>query len=171
MCNRSFFPCFDTPAVKSTYSATVRVSRTGNRPEPPLASARQRTHLMTLSSPLQVPDGVTVLMSASRSSYSKLDRVFQFSMEFPVPSYLVALVAGDLQHVDVGPRSVPCSGPWVWFLVWPLILAPGLLPAPGLVPGSGTWSGSWSSSWFLTQVWFLVLDPSLIPGSGPRSGF
>lgn len=126
---------------------------------------------MTLSSPLQVPDGVTVLMSASRSSYSKLDRVFQFSMEYPVPSYLVALVAGDLQHVDVGPRSVPCSGPWVWFLVWPLILDPGLLPAPGLVPGSGTWSGSWSSSWFLTQVWFLVLDPSLIPGSGPRSGF
>ncbi|XP_018560448.1 LOW QUALITY PROTEIN: aminopeptidase RNPEPL1 [Lates calcarifer] len=76
VCNRSFFPCFDTPAVKSTYTATVRV-----------------------------PDGVTVLMSASRSSYSKPDRVFQFSMEFPVPSYLVALVAGELQHVDVGPRS------------------------------------------------------------------
>ncbi|XP_028429952.1 aminopeptidase RNPEPL1 [Perca flavescens] len=76
VCNRSFFPCFDTPAVKSTYTATVRV-----------------------------PDGVTVLMSASRSSFSKLDRVFQFSMEFPVPSYLVALVAGELQHVDVGPRS------------------------------------------------------------------
>lgn len=48
-------------------------------------------------------------MSASRSSYSKQDRVFQFSMEFPVPSYLVALVAGDLQHVDVGPRSVTGS--------------------------------------------------------------
>lgn len=76
VCNRSFFPCFDTPAVKSTYTATIRV-----------------------------PDGVTVLMSASRSSYSKLDRVFQFSMEYPVPSYLVALVAGELQHVDVGPRS------------------------------------------------------------------
>ncbi|XP_070762269.1 aminopeptidase RNPEPL1 [Enoplosus armatus] len=76
VCNRSFFPCFDTPAVKSTYTATVRV-----------------------------PDGVTVLMSASQSSYSKQDRVFQFSMEFPVPSYLVALVAGELQHVDVGPRS------------------------------------------------------------------
>lgn len=30
-------------------------------------------------------------------------------MEFPVPSYLVALVAGDLQHVDVGPRSVTHS--------------------------------------------------------------
>lgn len=45
-------------------------------------------------------------MSASRSSYSKQERVFTFSMEFPVPSYLVALVAGDLQHVDVGPRFV-----------------------------------------------------------------
>ncbi|XP_007257835.2 aminopeptidase RNPEPL1 [Astyanax mexicanus] len=76
VCNRSFFPCFDTPAVKSTYSATVRV-----------------------------PDGVTVLMSASRSAYSKQDRLFQFSMEYPVPAYLVALVAGDLQHADIGPRS------------------------------------------------------------------
>lgn len=115
VCNRSFFPCFDTPAVKSTYSATIRVSWTrpdwtGMDQNPPLASSQQRTHL-TLSFPIQVPDGVTVLMSASRSSYSKLDRVFQFSMEFPVPSYLVALVAGDLQHVDVGPRSVPGSAP------------------------------------------------------------
>lgn len=25
--NRSFFPCFDTPSVKFTYSATVKVSR------------------------------------------------------------------------------------------------------------------------------------------------
>lgn len=93
-------------------------------------------------------------MSASRSSYSKLDRVFQFSMEFPVPSYLVALVAGDLQHVDVGPRSVPCSGPWVWFLVWSLVLD----PVPGLAPDSGPWfaSGSWSGSWFWNLVWLLV---------------
>ncbi len=30
VCNRSFFPCFDTPAVKSTYSATVRVSLSGS---------------------------------------------------------------------------------------------------------------------------------------------
>lgn len=78
---------------------------------------------MTLSSLLQVPDGVTVLMSASRSSYSKLDRVFQFSMEFPVPSYLVALVAGDLQHVDVGPRSVLVlvPGSWSGYLFWTLV--------------------------------------------------
>ena len=45
-----------------------------------------------------------VLMSATRSSYSKPDRVFHFSMQYPVPAYLVALVAGELKHVDVGPR-------------------------------------------------------------------
>lgn len=70
--------------------------------------------LHPLPFPLQVPDGVTVLMSASRSSYSKQDRVFQFSMEFPVPSYLVALVAGDLQHVDVGPRLVRETQGGLW---------------------------------------------------------
>ncbi|TRY99948.1 hypothetical protein DNTS_010307 [Danionella cerebrum] len=66
VCNRSFFPCFDTPAIKSTYSATVRV-----------------------------PEGVTVLMSASRSAYSKQDRVFQFSMEHPVPAYLGSMHSHD----------------------------------------------------------------------------
>ncbi|XP_077398160.1 aminopeptidase RNPEPL1 isoform X2 [Festucalex cinctus] len=74
--NRSFFPCFDSPAVKSTYTAAIRV-----------------------------PDDVTVLMSASRSCYSKAERVFHFSMDAPVPAYLVALVAGNLRHADVGPRS------------------------------------------------------------------
>lgn len=29
VCNRSFFPCFDTPAVKCTYSAVVKVSVPG----------------------------------------------------------------------------------------------------------------------------------------------
>ncbi|XP_024132657.1 aminopeptidase RNPEPL1 [Oryzias melastigma] len=76
VCNRSLFPGFDTPAVKSTYTAAVRV-----------------------------PDGLTVLMSASQSWFSQQDRVFHFSMDFPVPSYLVALVAGELKHEDVGPRS------------------------------------------------------------------
>ncbi|KAM9813120.1 aminopeptidase RNPEPL1 isoform X2 [Syngnathus typhle] len=74
--NRSFFPCFDSPAVKSTYTAAIRV-----------------------------PDDVTVLMSASRSCYSKAERVFRFSMDEPVPAYLVALVAGNLRHADLGPRS------------------------------------------------------------------
>ena len=37
VCNRSFFPCFDTPAVKCTYSAVVKVrpSPLAPRPLPP----------------------------------------------------------------------------------------------------------------------------------------
>uniref|UniRef100_A0A8C3MBR8 Uncharacterized protein n=1 Tax=Geospiza parvula TaxID=87175 RepID=A0A8C3MBR8_GEOPR len=76
VCNRSFFPCFDTPAVKCTYSATVKA-----------------------------PEGIQVLMSATQSSYVEEEGVYQFYMEYPVPAYLVALVAGDLIHADIGPRS------------------------------------------------------------------
>ncbi|XP_012889107.1 PREDICTED: arginyl aminopeptidase-like 1 [Dipodomys ordii] len=76
VCNRSFFPCFDTPAVKSTYSAVVKA-----------------------------PSGVQVLMSATRSTYVEEEGVYHFHMEHPVPAYLVALVAGDLKPADIGPRS------------------------------------------------------------------
>ncbi|XP_004427862.2 PREDICTED: arginyl aminopeptidase-like 1 [Ceratotherium simum simum] len=76
VCNRSFFPCFDTPAVKCTYSAVVKA-----------------------------PLGVQVLMSATQSTYVEEEGVYRFHMEHPVPAYLVALVAGDLQPADIGPRS------------------------------------------------------------------
>ncbi|KAI4896730.1 hypothetical protein NFI96_024019, partial [Prochilodus magdalenae] len=74
--NRSFFPCFDTPAVKSTYSAEV-----------------------------QVPDGFTAVMSATKWEHKKADNIFLFSMEHPIPAYLVALAVGDLVFAEVGPRS------------------------------------------------------------------
>ncbi|XP_060690709.1 aminopeptidase RNPEPL1 isoform X2 [Hemiscyllium ocellatum] len=76
VCNRSFFPCFDTPAVKSTYSATV-----------------------------MVPPGIRVLMSATRSTFDEQENIYRFQMEYPVPAYLLALVAGDLISADIGPRS------------------------------------------------------------------
>ncbi|KAM3834537.1 aminopeptidase RNPEPL1 [Vipera latastei] len=76
VCNRSFFPCFDTPAVKCTYSAVVKA-----------------------------PAGMQVLMSATQSTYEEEEGVYQFYMEYPIPAYLVALVAGDLVAADVGPRS------------------------------------------------------------------
>ncbi|XP_072428514.1 aminopeptidase RNPEPL1 isoform X1 [Chiloscyllium punctatum] len=75
VCNRSFFPCFDTPAVKSTYSATV-----------------------------MVPPGIRVLMSATRSTFDEQENIYRFQMEYPVPAYLLALVAGDLISADIGPR-------------------------------------------------------------------
>uniref|UniRef100_A0A8D0MCI7 Peptidase M1 leukotriene A4 hydrolase/aminopeptidase C-terminal domain-containing protein n=1 Tax=Sus scrofa TaxID=9823 RepID=A0A8D0MCI7_PIG len=44
-------------------------------------------------------------MSATQSSYVEEEGVYRFHMEHPVPAYLVALVAGDLQPADIGPRS------------------------------------------------------------------
>ncbi|XP_042319946.1 aminopeptidase B isoform X1 [Sceloporus undulatus] len=73
--NRSFFPCFDTPAVKSTFSAVIKV-----------------------------PDGFTAVMSAITQEKQK-DNTFFFKMPQPIPSYLIALVVGDIVSAKVGPRS------------------------------------------------------------------
>ncbi|XP_061487845.1 aminopeptidase B isoform X2 [Rhineura floridana] len=72
--NRSFFPGFHTPAVKSTYSARIKV-----------------------------PEGFTAVMSAI--TQEKKDNTFFFKMPHPIPSYLVALVVGDIVSAEVGPRS------------------------------------------------------------------
>ncbi|XP_030321486.1 aminopeptidase B [Calypte anna] len=73
--NRSFFPCFDTPSIKFTYSATVKV-----------------------------PEGFTAVMSATSWEKQK-DNTFIFKMSQPIPSYLIALAVGDIMSADVGPRS------------------------------------------------------------------
>ncbi|XP_068930663.1 aminopeptidase B [Petaurus breviceps papuanus] len=73
--NRAFFPCFDTPAVKSKYSALV-----------------------------EVPDGFTAVMSATTWEKRGPNKFF-FQMCQPIPSYLVALAVGDLVSAEVGPRS------------------------------------------------------------------
>ncbi|EPQ20361.1 Aminopeptidase B [Myotis brandtii] len=73
--NRAFFPCFDTPAVKCTYSALI-----------------------------QVPDGFTAVMSADTWE-RRGPHGFFFRMSHPIPSYLVALAIGDLASAEVGPRS------------------------------------------------------------------
>ncbi|XP_045040402.2 aminopeptidase B [Desmodus rotundus] len=73
--NRAFFPCFDTPAVKCTYSALV-----------------------------QVPEGFTAVMSADTWEARGPDRFF-FRMSQPIPCYLIALAIGDLASAEVGPRS------------------------------------------------------------------
>ncbi|GCC26802.1 hypothetical protein chiPu_0005222, partial [Chiloscyllium punctatum] len=74
--NRSFFPCFDTPAVKSSYSASIKV-----------------------------PKGFTAVMSATNWDHDEEENIFHFKMQHPIPSYLVALAVGDIVSADVGPRS------------------------------------------------------------------
>ncbi|XP_012939329.1 aminopeptidase B [Aplysia californica] len=80
--NRSFFPCQDTPAIKVTFSANVKV-----------------------------PDGFTPLMSANKmSTGEKPNRkgetdCFFFEQEVPIPVYLVAMAVGDFVSAEIGPRS------------------------------------------------------------------
>ncbi|MBN3307013.1 AMPB Aminopeptidase, partial [Amia calva] len=54
---------------------------------------------------VQVPEGFTAVMSATTWEHRKADNTFLFSMEQPIPSYLVALAVGDLVSAKVGPRS------------------------------------------------------------------
>lgn len=71
---RSLLPCQDTPGCKSTYTARVRV-----------------------------PEGITALMSAlatdcDASVADPGTAVFGFEQPVPVPSYLIAVAAGNLEQ-------------------------------------------------------------------------
>src|SRR5882757_194889 len=64
---RTWIPLQDTPQVRATYTATVHVDR-----------------------------GVRVVMSADNDPKVKEKGEFTFEMSQPVPSYLIALAAGDI---------------------------------------------------------------------------
>ncbi|KAK3105025.1 hypothetical protein FSP39_015458 [Pinctada imbricata] len=82
--NRSFFPCQDTPAIKSTYTATVRV-------------AEGFTAVMSANTNVKNPNLVDI--------NGVNHQIYSFGLDVPIPSYLVALAVGDLQSARVGPRS------------------------------------------------------------------
>lgn len=64
---RSWIPCADGPGIRFTYTATV-----------------------------QVPKELMALMSATNEQQRNDSGVYHFSMEQPVPAYLMALAAGDI---------------------------------------------------------------------------
>ncbi len=75
---RSIFPCQDTPSVRFTFSAEV-----------------------------EVPKALTAVMAAEQVRVRErgANKVFQFKMPQPIPSYLFAIGAGNLVFRELGPRT------------------------------------------------------------------
>lgn len=77
---RTIAPCQDTPHVRVSYSAVVTV-----------------------------PEKLTAVMSAgpagNRQGEAPGTRTFMFEMPQPIPPYLLAIAAGDLQSRDLSPRA------------------------------------------------------------------
>ncbi len=73
---RTWIPLQDSPGVRVTYDATIRV-----------------------------PEGLTSVMSAERLPDSTDPAVTRFRMRQPIPSYLIALAVGDLAFKPLGSRT------------------------------------------------------------------
>jgi leukotriene-A4 hydrolase len=81
---RSWVPLQDTPSVRFSYDATVRV-----------------------------PSDLLALMSAENPTERTSSGVYRFSMPQRVPSYLMALAVGDLEFRPLGARSGVYAEPTV----------------------------------------------------------
>ena len=79
---RSWIPLQDSPAIRFTWTARITA-----------------------------PKDVRVVMSAPNDPRHPLDGVFEFRQTHPVPSYLMAIAAGDLAVRETGPRSAVYAEP------------------------------------------------------------
>jgi aminopeptidase N len=79
---RSWIPLQDSPAVRFTWHAQVHA-----------------------------PRDLRVVMSAPNDPKHPLDGSFEFTQTHPVPSYLMAIAAGDLDVRETGPRSAVYAEP------------------------------------------------------------
>ncbi|MFN3939170.1 MAG: leukotriene A4 hydrolase C-terminal domain-containing protein, partial [Chitinophagales bacterium] len=73
---RTWLPCMDGPGIRFTYEASV-----------------------------QVPAGMLALMSAANPVEKNTTGLYTFKMEQPIPSYLMALAAGDLAFRPIGEQT------------------------------------------------------------------
>ena len=81
---RSWVPLQDSPAIRFTYDAEVTA-----------------------------PKDMRVAMSAPNDPQHPLDGDFSFKQTHPIPSYLLAIAAGDLAVKETGPRSAVYAEPSV----------------------------------------------------------
>ena len=73
---RTWVPCQDSPGIRFTYDATVRV-----------------------------PNELMALMSAVNPTTKTEDGAYTFRMDQPIPSYLLALAVGDVEFREVGAHT------------------------------------------------------------------
>ncbi len=73
---RTWLPIQDSPGIRFTYHATVRV-----------------------------PKDLMAVMSATNPTGRSADGVYRFEMDKPIPAYLIALAAGDLSFAATGERT------------------------------------------------------------------
>mmetsp|Transcript_108823 Transcript_108823/g.249658 ORF Transcript_108823/g.249658 Transcript_108823/m.249658 type:complete len:633 (-) Transcript_108823:114-2012(-) len=85
---RALVPCQDSPGAKMTYYASVTV------PKP----------LTALMSAVARNDGQATAAEGDTQT-------FEFDQKVPIPSYLIAIAAGELESRQVGPRSKVWSEP------------------------------------------------------------
>ena len=81
---RSWVPLQDSPAIRITYDAHITA-----------------------------PKDVRVVMSAINDAKHPLDGDFSFDQPHPIPSYLLAIAAGDIAVKETGPRSAVYAEPGV----------------------------------------------------------
>jgi len=132
---RTWVPCQDSPGIRMTYEATIRV-----------------------------PKGLMAIMSAENATEVSADGVYHFRMPQPIPSYLLALAAGDLEFRPLGHNSgVWAEKPMIEASAYELADTPQMIEAAEKLYGPYRWG----------QYDVLVLPPSFPFGGmeNPRLTF